>query len=172
MARWSTLTVPVVCLASLLILIGCLSTPFGGQSEQERSVKLIMNNSANVTQTFEVSVVDPEATVKTRRDDGLTGNYTIGQGLSSHSSGPYAWSTVELPDSAELHGQFTVEPGEEKRSSIKEFPQHYAVIVILYQGNKSGWWASASCSDGGLVGLEVHTRPSQYSDAWAGYGCR
>lgn len=172
MARWSTLTLPLVCLASLLILTGCLSTPFGGPSEQERPVELILNNSANETQTFEVWVVEAGATVETHRTDGLSGNYTVGQGVASHSSGPHAWKTVEPPDSARLHGRFTGDPGEEKQSSIKNFSRNSAVVVVLYQDNQSGWWVSANCDEQALVGLEVHIRPSQYGDAWAGYGCQ
>lgn len=160
---------PILCLGVLLILAGCTAGPFGGQ---EGTVTVAINNSANVTQTFEVLVVEAPAEVKVQREDGVSGNYTIGQGLRSHSSGPYAWTSVEPPDSSRFHGQFTVEPGQKKWSSIKNFSQNSAVVVILYQGeNKSGWWASAYCSDGALVGLEVHSRPSKYGDAWVGYEC-
>lgn len=158
----------LLCLGLLLILAGCTTGPFGGQ---EGSVTVTVNNSANLTQTFEVWVVNPEATVTTRRDDGLTGNYTIGQGLATHSSGPHAWGKVKLPDSARLHGRFIIDPGEEKRSSIENFSRDSAVVVVLYQGDKIGWWASAHCSDGALVGLEIYTRPSRYGDAGAGYEC-
>ena len=163
---------PLLCLGFLLVLAGCTVGPFGGPSDQAQPPELILNNSANVTQTFEVWVVEAGSTVETRREDGLTGNYTVGQGLSSHSSGPHAWRIVEPSDSARLHGQFTVNPGEKKRDSIENFSQSSAVVVVLYQGNKSGWWASVHCSDGALVGLEVHSRPSQFSDAWAGYQCQ
>lgn len=163
---------PLLCLAALLVLTGCTAGPLGGPSEQDRPVELVLNNSANATQTFEVWVVEAGATATVRREDNLTGNYTIDQGLRTHSSGPYAWTTVELPDSARLHGRFTVEPGEEKRGSIEEFSHDSAVVVVLYQDDKIGWWASAYCSDGALVGLEVHTRLSRFGDAGAGYGCR
>lgn len=156
----------------MLITAGCTAGPFDGSSEQEQPVPVVLDNSANVTQTFEVFVVEAPAKVKVQRADGITGNYTVGQGLRSHSSGPYAWTTVELPDSARLHGQFTVEPSEKERSAIEEFSQNSAVVVVLYQGkNTSGWWASAYCSDGALVVLEVQTRPSKYSDALAVYKC-
>lgn len=161
-----------LCLVVLLITAGCAVGPFTGPSEQNQPVTFVLDNSANVTQTFNVFVVRAPAKVKAKRADGITGNYTVGQGLRSHSSGPYAWTKVELPNSAQLHGWFTVEPGKKERGTIEEFSQNSAVVVVLYQdGNISGWWASAYCSDGALVGLEVHTRPSKYGDAWAGYEC-
>lgn len=166
-------SLPVLSLAVLLVAAGCAAGPFADQATQERPVKLVLNNSANVTQTFEVWVIDSQASITVRFNDSLTANTTIGPGLSTSSSGEYRYYTaVEPPDSAELHGRFTVEPGEEKHSSIEEFPRDYAVLVVLYQGDKIGWYASANCGNEALVGLEVYTRPSQYGDAGAGYGCR
>jgi hypothetical protein len=81
---------PLLCLATLLILAGCTAGPFGGQTEQDRPVELVFDNSANATQTFEVWVVEAPATATVRREDNLTGNYTIDQGLRTHSSGPHA----------------------------------------------------------------------------------
>lgn len=160
------------CLGVLLLLAGCIISPVGTLSEQEGSVQLYLNNSANATQTFEVWVVEFGANVRVERTDGLTGNYTVGQGVASHSSGPHAWTEVKPPDSARLHGRFTITPGNHTRSSIENFSRHSAVVVVVYEGNRSGWWASAYCSDQALVGLEVHSRPSTFTDAWAGYGCR
>lgn len=162
-----------LCLGLLLVTAGCVTGPFDGPSDQEQPPQLLLNNSANETQTFEVWVADPRDNVTARRDDGNVGNYTIDGALSTHSSGDYhAWKEVELPDSARLHGRFTIDPDEENRSSIDEFPRGYSVVVIVYQGDNSGWWASTNCGSQALVGLEVHTRPSQYGDAWAGYECR
>ena len=159
------------CLSLLLVTAGCVTAPFDGPSDQEQPPQLLLNNSADETQTFEVWVADPQDNVTAQRDDGNIGNYTIDGVLSTRSSGEYhAWKEVELLGSARLHGGFTVELGEENRSAIEEFPRGYSVVV--YQGDKSGWWASTNCGSRALVGLEVHTRPSQYGDAWAGYECR
>lgn len=163
----------VLTLGLLLFVAGCTAIPFGGLSAQERPVRVGLDNSANETQTFEVWVVERSSTVATRRSDGITVNWSIGQGLATTSSGPYPWTKFEFPDSARLHGRFTLEPGEVNRTTVREFPRNFAVVVVLYQDpGISGWWASANCDDQALVGLEVHTRPSQYGDAWAGYGCR
>jgi hypothetical protein len=157
----------------LLFLTGCAVGPLGGPSEQEQPVALSLNNSANVTQTFEVWVATSEANVTIRLNDSRTVNTSISQGLTTASSGDYYYYTaVEPSHSAQIHGRFTVEPGEERQSSIENFSLNSVVVVVLYQDNKSGWWASAYCSDGALIGLGVTSRPDQYSDAEAGYGCR
>lgn len=163
----------VLTLGLLLLFTGCTAIPFSGLSAQERPVRVVLENSANETQTFEVWVVERSSTVETRRSDGLTANWSIGQGLATASSGPYPWTKFEFPDSARLHGRFTLKPGEVNRTTIREFPRDLAVVVVLYQDpGISGWWASANCDDQALVGLEVHTRPSKYGDAGAAYGCR
>jgi hypothetical protein len=130
-----------------------------------------LNNSANATQTFEVWVADSDATVTIRMNDSRTTNTTIGQGLAGHSSGDYHYTAVELPDSARLHGRFTVAPSEENRSSIEEFPRNYAVVVVLYlDEHKIGWWGSANCGNEALLGLEVVSRSN--SDAFSAFECR
>lgn len=162
-----------LCLGVLLVLAGCTAGPFSTPSKQDQPVELVMNNSANATQTFEVWVVEAGATVTVHRNDSESYNSTIEQGLKTYSSGKYHYHTaVEPPKSARLHGQFVVAPGDENRSSVDDFSKNSAVVVVLYQGDKIGWWASAYCSDGALVGLEVITRPSQYGDAGASYGCQ
>jgi len=161
----------IICLGILLIA-GCAAVPFDGPSEQDRPVKVVLNNSANETQTFEVWVVKRSETVWTRRSDGLAGNWSIGQGVGTRSSGPHPWTEVDLPDSARLHSRIMLEPGDENRSTIENFPRNYAVVVVLYQENVSGWWASASCDDRALIGIEVISTPSQYGEASAAYGCR
>lgn len=172
MARWKRLLLPVVCLGVLLFFMGCLASPFAGPSEQERPVKLVLNNSANVTQTFEVFVVEAGATVKTELDDGRTGNVTIGQGLMTVGTSGEYYVTVEPPESARLHGRYTLVSGEVNRSSIQHFAKDAAIVVVLHQNGKIGWWASVYCSDGALVGFKAVTRPSKTGgDAWAGYRC-
>lgn len=163
---------PVVCLTVLLVTAGCMASPFDDSTDQERPVTLVLNNSANVTQTFEVSVVDADASVTVRLNDSRTVNDTIGQGLVTTSSGDdYFYTEIELPESARLHGRYTLEPGEVKRTSIEDFPQDAAVVVVLHRADKIGWWATAYCSDGALVVFSATSRPSKFGDAWAGYRC-
>jgi hypothetical protein len=162
-----------LCLIVLLVLAGCTAGPFDPAPKQNQPVELIMNNSANATQTFEIWVVKAGSNVTVRYNDSRTANATVGEGLRTFSSAEYYYTAVEPPDSAELHGRFRVGPGKENRSSIEKFRQDSAVLVVLYQDGKIGWYAIAHCSDGALVGVNVKTRPSQTGgDAGAGYGCR
>lgn len=172
MVRWGSQALLIVCLGVLLAQSGCLASSLGGSSDKERPATLALNNSANVTQTFEVFIVEVGATVKTELNDGRTGNWTIGQGLSTVGTSGEYYVTVEPPESARLYGRYTLEPGEVNRSSIEELATDAAIVVVLHQNGKIGWWASVYCSDGVLVGFEAVTRPSKTGgDAWAGYSC-
>lgn len=165
---------PLLCLSVLLVIAGCTGGPLGGPATQEQPVTVVVNNTANVTQTFEVWVVKAPATAMVRQDDGSTGNYTIGQGLRSHSSGEYhVYTEVKLPESAQLHGRYTLTPGEQNQSSITGFSRNGAVVVILSRGaNEIVWWASANCDEAALVGLKVTSYPKPPGGAFATYGCR
>ena len=160
MARWRTLTLLFVCLAVLFILMGCISTPFGGPSEQERPVNLILNNSANETHTFEVWVVELPANVSYRRSDGLTGTWEIDEGVGSIEPGDNrTYTAVNLSESARLHGRYTLDSGEENQSSIERLPRESAVVVVAYQAeNEIIEWVSANCADQSLLYLEVRSR--------------
>jgi len=160
-------------LVALLVLAGCAAGPFSGPSTQEESATVGANNSANVTYTFEVSVVELPANVTIRRDDGVNVTTDIPQGLSSHSSGEHhTFTAVELPETARLHGRYTLAPGEENRSVIKEFPPNFAVVIVIYQDeNEIIEWVSANCDDLALVGLRVTTHPDSAGRASATYQC-
>lgn len=144
---------PLLCLSILLILAGCAAGSFTGQEE---SADVIVNNSNNVTHTFEVFVVEFPANVTLRRSDGINATGPISQGLSTTEppDGEY-YTAVELPDSARLYEQYSLEPGETNRSSIEELPGNFAIVVMIYQDrNKIVSWVSVTC-DGDLAFLEV-----------------
>ncbi|MFC6993813.1 hypothetical protein ACFQH3_20100 [Haladaptatus sp. GCM10025707] len=62
---------------------------------------------------------------------------------------------VELPDSARLHGRYTLAPGEENRSSVKELPADFAVVVVISRDEAEIIsYVTAHC-DGDLVFLDV-----------------
>jgi hypothetical protein len=163
-----------VGLIALILTAGC-TTFSDSPTEQERPVTVVLNNSANETQAFEVWVVDLPANVSTRRNDGLTATYPLGEGLVTTEPGDgYFYTTVEPPESAQLHGRYTLEPGEENQSSIEKFPRDFAVVVVAYQDeNHIIEWVSANCADQALVGLEVTSRHIKTNaDVFASYGCR
>lgn len=120
-----------------------------------------------------MSVVELPANVTIRRDDGLTATTDMDQGLITNDPGDnYTYTAVELPDSARLHGQYTLEPGEEKRTSIKELPPDFVVVVVVYQDeNEIISWVSAGCDDLALVALGVSSYPDPPGGVKAAYTC-
>lgn len=163
---------PLICLTILIAIAGCSAGPFSGSSQQNQPVELVLDNSANVTQTFEVWTVEAGSNVTSTLNDGRTGHWTISQGIRTHGTGEYYYTSIEPPKSARHIGRYTLKSGEEKQRSIKKFRGNSAVVVVLYQGDKIGWWASAQCSDGALVAFGATSRPSKNGgDAHAGYRC-
>jgi len=164
----------VLCLGIFLLIAGCVAFPSNGPSQQERPVTVVLNNSANSTHSFEVWVVELPANVSTRRDDGLTATWPIGEGLATTNPGDgHVYTSVEVPDSARLHGQFMLSPGESNQSAIEDLPRDFAVVVVVNRAeNESIEWVSANCAEQALVGLEVTARPDSQGGVFASYGCR
>lgn len=155
-ARSSINPLGTLSLVALLLLVGCLAGPFGGAAGQERPVTTVVNNSANVTYTFEVRVVEFPSNVTVRRSDERVATGKIGQGLTNRQPGPYHYTAVELNEPSRIHGRYTLAPGEEIRTSIEEFPTSLAVVVIVFQSeNEIIAWMSANCDDVALAGLRV-----------------
>lgn len=147
----------IVCLSLLLTTAGCMVPYFDQPIKQEQPVTLIVNNSANTTQTFEASVVQLPANVTYRLNDGRVGTHSIGEGVGSVNSGDnQTYTSVELPESARLHGRFTLEPGQSNRSAIANLPWNFAVVVVVYQHeNNATSFVVANCDDLALVALRV-----------------
>ena len=174
----------VLCFVFILSLTGCVyDTPLDGLYGQERPVRIVLENNATVTQTFEVLVVELPAKLTVRRDDNKSSTTDIGQGLSNVDSGNYHnYTAVEPPNSAYLHGRYTLAPGEVNRSTIKaddlnrtsgeRFPPQFAVVVVVYQDeNVITSYVTANCDDLALVGLGVHSYPDPPGGIWAEYEC-
>lgn len=173
MARWGGLTLPVVWLVVPLVIAGCTAMPFNGPSEQEQPVQLVLNNSANVTNTFDVWEVKLGATLTLYYRDGTVMNSTVGQGLSNHDTGPRTITKIDFPDSAQHYVQHTLEPDEEYRQSIENFSTNGALVVVISRNEDEIFSeVSANCDEQALVGLEVVSRPDPPGGVFAAYGCR
>ncbi len=163
---------PLLCLTLLLVIAGCTGGPFGGPSKQDQPMHLVLNNSANVTQTYEVAVVEAGTNVKFHFNDSKTVNSTIIQGVGTASSGEYYYYTgVKFPNSTTFHKRYTLQPGETKRKTIKEFKTNSAIVVILWQDNKSGSWASGYCHGGEMTGFKATGHWARWGRLSAGIGC-
>lgn len=167
--------IPVLFSAILLIVAGCTTAPFGGSPEQEHTVQVVVNNSANATHTFEVWVVERPASMTAHYRDGTVVDSEIGQGLSNHETGPRAVTKIDLPESAQFKGQHTLKPGQENRSSLRNFPRNGALVVVVSKNESEIFaWASANCDDQTLVGLEVKSEntPPVVPGISTSYECR
>jgi hypothetical protein len=170
MTRWSALTLPLICLAALLVFAGCTTGLFG----QEGQVPVTVNNSANATHTFEIWVTEgvlnnKEVTVK--KKDGAVDRASPGEGLSTYKlDNDYGYVTsIELPPKrSQLHGRYILEPGEKNRSSIERFKTGSTAVVVIYDGNRVVSLVAAHC-DGDLAFLEV---TMYYYGSGSAYNCR
>lgn len=139
----------ILCLGILLILAGCSAGTFGEPSGQKGPVGLNATNAANDTYAFEVSIVELPANVTTKLPDGRIGDYDISPGLSTYDPGVNQYYTsVEPPDSARIHGKYTLEPGETNISNIttSSLPNDFAIIVIVHRNGSVVSWVTATCS--------------------------
>jgi hypothetical protein len=105
-------------------------------------------------------VIELPANITTVRDDGVTGEGRIGQGLHGYSPGENrTWTTVKFTPSPRLHGRYTLSPGEENITEIKEFPPEFTIAVIVYRSeNEIISFGTATCSDHALLGFRVVRR--------------
>ncbi|MFC6734427.1 hypothetical protein [Haladaptatus sp. DYSN1] len=164
---------PILCVGVLLVLAGCTLGPLG-PTGQKGPVTVVVNNSADTTHTFEVWVVELPANVTERRDDGLTATGSIGQGLGGGNPGDnHTFTAVELPDSARLHGRYTLDPGEKNRSSIEEFHSSFAVVIVVYlDEDEIISYVTANCDEADFVALGVTSRPNPPGGVSAAYTCQ
>jgi hypothetical protein len=164
---------PVLGLVVLLVIGGCTAGPFGNSANQGQSVELVLNNSANTTQTFEVWMVELPATMTAHYRDGTAVKSEIGQGLSNHDTGPRTVMRINFSEPARLDGRYTLDPSEENRSVFANFSRDAALVVVVFRGeNRIFSWVSANCDDQALVGLEVKSRPNSSGGVFASYGCQ
>lgn len=160
---------PGFCVVILLLVAGCTIGPFNKQLRQEGTISVKINNSANVTHEFEVWVVEIGTNVTVRRNTSYDYKADIDQGLSTRDPGEYHPITgIDFPESAQLHGRYTLNPAENNQSTITKYPSNPAVVVVIYHGDYVISWVSANCGSATLTRLEV---TSQYDGSSSTYTC-
>lgn len=169
---------PLLCLAALLVLAGCTAGPLGGPTEQDPPPRVVLNNSANGTQTFTVWVVEGEIhpdEIAIHKKSGEVDNASPGEGLSTYYlGGDYGnVSSVELPaNRSRLLGRYTLAPEETSRSSVENFTIGSTIVVSLSERGRVIELTVANCDEQALVGLEVTSRSDPSGGASASYGCQ
>lgn len=169
---------PLLCLATLLVLAGCTAGPLNGPTEQDQPPRVVLNNSADETQTFTVWVVEGEIQpdeITIYKKSGEVDNASPGEGLSTyHLGGDYGNVTsVEPPaNRSRLLGRYTLAPGKASRSSVENFTVGSTIVVSLSERGRVIELTVANCDEQALVGLEVTSRPNPPGGASASYGCQ
>lgn len=156
----------ILSLAVLLTLAGCSATPFVDPTPQQKPAPVKLVNNETITETFEVAVVPVGANLTVTRRYGQTFNQTIGQGSSTTiTTTDNKDVKVEFPDSARLHGRYTLVPGEQKLLSVEGVAPDEAIVILVYDEPEQAYRAikSLSCS-GPIHGYRVQTRAGGHDD--------
>ena len=166
-----------LCLIMFLILAGCTAGPLGNPPQQEKPVPVVINNSANVTQTFEIWVVEGELNnneVKIIKKNGKNDSASPGGGLTIYRlDGGYGYVTsIEVPSNrSRLHDQFMLAPNNENESIIENSTIGSTVMVVHSENGRVVSLVAAKCSEQSLVGLKVTSHPATRGLVSASYRC-
>ena len=162
-------------LVFLVVLAGCGSYPFGDPPAQEEPAPVKLVNNASQTETFTVAVVEVgknlTLTWGNNTSDSTTGNISISSGsLTYHKGGLYR---VRLPDSARIHSEYTLDPGEEKQIEVENLAPDEAIVVLVFDEEDGTYRSIKSLScDGAIQGYHV-TSQKGGSEDWtmSTHGC-
>ncbi|WP_155120629.1 hypothetical protein [Haloprofundus marisrubri] len=154
--------VGVVVVVLLVLSAGCLDSVIDAPADQEVPVEFVAENLVDDKTFFKVYVVDLPANITLRLSDGRQGTYPIGEGVGPSSPGDNrTFTKVEVPESARLHGNFTLGANETVNSSIEDPPRGFAIVVTVHRDKKEIIsYVTANCDDLPLIGLKV-TRHSE-----------
>lgn len=142
----------VLALTVLVTLAGCSAIPFGEPTAQQEPAPIMLVNNASLTETFEVAVVDVGSHILATRSNNQTANYTVSQGSSTIvNPDTYPFTRIELPDSARIHGRYTLEPGDRKQLSIENVAPNQAIVVLVYDEPDGTYRAIKTLSCGGAI---------------------
>lgn len=143
--RWS-----LVCLVFVVVLSGCVATPFDIPFYQELG-SVHLENAANDTYRFEVLLATVGSNVTGYYSDGTHRSFELGDanGFGMGSEGENALNSVKLPDTARRYGTYTLASNETEDFAMGEIRQDEVLLVVIYnQDNET------------ILGLHgVHCRP-------------
>ena len=163
MTRWVS-----VGLVLLVGIAGCSGIPVFDPPPQDEPAPVKLVNNASVTERFEVAVVRLGEGVSVTREDGDTFNKTVGEGSSTLiTSSENKFVSITFPDSARVHGQYTLEPGESKLLHIGNVAPDQAIVILVYDKPEETYRAVKSLNCGGAAILGYKVSPeSGGSEDW------
>ena len=156
----------IPALAGIFVLAGCGAIPLGEQIPQDEPAPVMLVNNATQTETFTVGVVQEGAFVNATRSNNQTANYRIGQGsatIENPRTNPF--TTVAFPESARIHGEYTLEPGEQKLLNITDIAPTEAIVITVFDEGDQTYRSikSLSCS-GSIAGYRVTSQAGGSAD--------
>lgn len=161
MIRWG-----IVGLVLLVGLAGCSAVPLGEPSPQEKPAPVMLVNNETQTETFTVSVVKENHNLTIHRKNGDVFNLTVHGGSTTGKASVNKFVKIEFPESAQMHGEHRLQPGEKKQIDVEGVAPDEAIVVLVYD-EEDGTYRSIktlSCS-GAIQGYRV-TSQKGGSDDW------
>jgi hypothetical protein len=130
-------------------------------------------NNASLNETFEVAVVDVGTDITGYREAGGKFNKTVGQGSSTlKTTSDNKIVNVELPESARIHGRYTLEPGERRQLSVAHVGPNKAIVILIYDEPEQTYRAIKSLScEWNILGYKVTTEAEGEDNTVSGHQC-
>lgn len=168
MNRWATLGFVLV-----VGLAGCSATPFGQPPIQKEPVPLVIKNNATQSQTFEVSIIEVGKKITIYAEGNVTDNITVSEGSYTLKSPSNPMLRLDLPESARVHGGYTLSPGEKKKTYIKNFSRDSAIVITIYDEEENTYRAIKSLNCGGapILGYRVETQAEGEDETVSTHQC-
>ena len=154
----------VACLLLLVGSVGCLAMPFGEPTPQDEPAPVMLVNNATQTETFTVGVIGEEDNLTIYRRNTSNFNLSPGPGSGTHIIG--GTTKIEFPESAQIYGDHTLEPGEQKLVNVTDVAPNEAIVVLVYDEEDQTYRAikTLSCSTA-ILGYRV-TSQAGGPDDW------
>ena len=169
MVRWVTM--------SLLILVGVAGCSAVSPDLQSKPVPVKLVNNATQTETFTVASVKYGSSVTVHDSQGVTFRIKIDAGVFTYKPGDYhELVKVEFPRSAQIDGNYTLNPGQQRIISVENYSTGDAIVVAVYDEEDESYRAIqyGGCSGWtGLTGVRVTTEsggPEDWTTVTRGCG--
>lgn len=169
MTRWVS-----VGLVLLVGLAGCSGIPVFDPPAQDEPAPVKLANNATITERFKVAVIDVGTEFTVTRADGGSFEYRVSEGShTTVTTSDNKFVKITFPDSARMHGQYTLEPGESKLIQVENVAPDEAIVILVYDDPEGTYRAIKSLNCGGqvILGYKVVTQAEGEDDTGSIHSC-
>lgn len=148
----------------LVLLAGCTAVPAG-----QKAAPIQLENAANESYRFEVSLAVIGENVTVRRSDGDVHSFdTTSSGFGARSLPEDRIASVGLPETARRYGTYTLAPGERRSFVVPEVRQDEALLVVVRNDRTDAIHSvrGGNCRPGYFTGFDL-TVLSAYDADWS-----